>query len=241
MLNSSNINPTARDITRAQNDPARIVGHIGDTYWSHLPLNTCPRTGESFGSTRDFVLFIEKEFTIASYNSWLISDEGVQAIATLKAQKAQEDILEQERLLLVRQQQQTLSVLADSLPVPAVNGHQLHLELTQQPATRGDTPCYQVGCGSGVKMSNNRRWGEAFHADVALFLEGHPDGVAIQFPDTASFLMRGSTPLVINSSNHRELIGLHTELESYGEYYKTGHLVRIKNYGTVWVLVPLPS
>ena len=181
MENSSIINPTARDITRAQNDPAQIVGHIGDTYWSRLPLNTCPRTGESFGSTMELVLFIENEFGIALFNSWLISEPGVQAIATLKAQKAREDMLEQQRLLLVQQQQQTQSVLADSLPLPAVNGHPLHLELTRQPATSGDTPCYQVGGGSGVKMSNNKRWGEAFPADLALFLEGHPEGWLFNF------------------------------------------------------------
>ena len=250
MQQSSNTNPTARDLARAQFDPAQVVGHLGDTFWSHLSHTICPRTRQRFPNTRDFVLFIEKEFTIASYNSWLISDEGVQAIATLKALKAQEDILEQERLEQVQQQQRTQSVLEASLPVLAVHGNTLHQELTRQPATSGVTPCYQVNGGPGVKMSNNARWQEAFPADMDSFLERHPQ-VAIQFLDTAKFVtialppdaQPDSPPLVINSSNHRQIIGLNTQIEYDGGYHihKTGHRVLIKNYGTVWVLVPLPS
>ena len=235
-----------RKITLAQLDPAQVVGHIDDTFWFHKSGNTCPRTGRTFGTVKELVLFIEREFGIAEYNSWLITKEGEKAIAALKAQKAEQ--AKREKLEQTRRQkeEQRRELLANSLPVRATHGYPLLLDLTKQTATGGDTPLYQVAGGPGVRISNNPKWEEVFYVDLGLFLEGQPEGVAIQFLKDFLYLKvddsdEDSLPLVINAINYKKIIGLHTQTD-YGYYLEpTEHRVRIKNYGTAWVLVPIPS
>lgn len=235
-----------RKITLAQLDPAQVVGHIDDTFWFHKSGNTCPRTGRTFGTVKELVLFIEREFGIAEYNSWLITKEGEQAIAALKVQKAEQ--AKREKLEQTRRQneEQRRELLANSLPVRATHGYPLLLDLTKQTATGGDTPLYQVAGGPGVRISNNPKWEEVFYVDLGLFLEGQPEGVAIQFLKDFLYLKvddsdEDSLPLVINAINYKKIIGLHTQTD-YGYYLEpTEHRVRIKNYGTAWVLVPIPS
>lgn len=235
-----------REIALAQLDPAQVVGHIDHTFWFHKSGNTCPRTGRTFGSVKELVLFIEREFGIAEYNSWLITKEGEQAIAALKVQKAEE--AKREKLEQTRRQkeEQRRELLANSLPVRAAHGYPLLLDLTKQTAAGGDTHFYQVAGGPGIRITKNDRWKEAFYDDMRLFLERQPEGVAIQFLKDFLYLKvddkdEDSLPLVINATNYKKIIGLHTQTD-YGYYLEpTEHRVRIKNYGTAWVLVPIPS
>ncbi len=235
-----------RKIALAQLDPAQVVGHIDETYWFHKSGNTCPRTGRTFDSVKELVLFIEHKFGIAEYNSWLIRKEGEQAIAALKVKKAEEDRLEKLEQIRRRKEEQRRELLANSLPVRAVHGHPLLLDLTKQTATGVDTPLYQVAGGPGIKITKNDRWKEAFYDDMRLFLEGQPQEVAIQFLKDFLYLKvdeqdKNSSLLVINATNYKKIIGLHTQTD-YGYYLEpTEHRVRIKNYGTAWVLVPIPS
>lgn len=235
-----------RKIALAQLDPAQVVGHIDDAYWFHKSGNTCPRTGRTFGSVKELVLFIEHKFGIAEYNSWLISKEGEQAIAALKVQKAEEAKREKLEKIRLQKEEQRHELLANSLPVRATHGYPLLLDLTKQTAAGGDTPLYQVAGGPGIRITKNDRWEGAFYTDMRLFLEGQPEGVAIQFLKDFLYLKvddqdKNSSLLVINATNYKKIIGLHTQTD-YGYYLEpTEHRVRIKNYGTAWVLVPIPS